>query len=222
MSNFLLTPGSDGELILSTAGYAVCIIVGILLLLVATTFFKNGEKKRPFSAKQLAFCGVALALATVASLIKVFSFPFGGSITFFSMLFICLIGYFYGPKSGLMVAVAYGIIQLLLEPIVYYPLQLLVDYVLAFGALGLAGFFWKKKNGLVIGYLVAIFVRWVFATLSGYVFFGEYAWDGWGALTYSMAYNGAYIFAEGFITVIIILLPPVSKALKNVKKSAIQ
>ncbi len=180
------------------------------------------SKTNHFNVRRLAFCGVALALATVTSLLKVFEFPFGGSVTLLSMLFICLIGYFYGPVTGLCVGTAYGVLQLLLDPIIYYPLQVIMDYFLAFGALGLSGFFQKKKHGLLIGYLVGITGRWIFASLSGYIFWSEYAWDGWNALAYTMVYNGAYIYAEGLITVILLALPPVANAISRVKTAVME
>lgn len=54
------------------------------------------------SAKQITFCAVALALAFVTSYLKIFLLPFGGSVTLFSMLFIVLIGYWYGIKVGIL------------------------------------------------------------------------------------------------------------------------
>lgn len=180
------------------------------------------SKATHLNVRRIAFCGVALALGTVTSLIKVFEFPFGGSITLLSMLFICLVGYFYGPATGITVGVAYGILQLCLDPIIYYPMQVILDYFAAFGALGLSGFFYKKKNGLLIGYLVAITGRWIFASLSGYIFWSEYAWEGWNALAYTLVYNGAYIFAEGVITMILLALPPVANAIKRVKNVTLE
>ena len=95
-----------------------------------------------------------------------------------------------------------------------------MDYVLAFGALGLSGIFANKTHGLVRGYLLGIVGRYVFAVLSGWLFFGEYAWEGWNPLLYSLAYNGAYIFAEGAVTVVILMIPAVSQALMQVKREA--
>lgn len=110
--------------------------------------------------KQITFSAIALALAVVIStVIKLPNLPNGGSITLFSMLVISLVGYWYGPATGLIVAFTYGVLQFILGPYVVHPLQVLLDYPLAFGALGLSGFFYKKKNGLVIGYIVAILGR---------------------------------------------------------------
>ena len=67
-----------------------------------------------------------------------------------------------------------------------------------------------------------MFGRYLFAVISGWIFFGAYAWEGWAPLPYSLAYNAIYIFAEAAVTVIILLLPPVKKALGNVKKMALE
>lgn len=178
------------------------------------------EGKRRIGIKQLAFCGMSIALACVTSMIKVYEFPFGGSVTFFSMLFICLPGYFYGTAAGLMSAAAYGVLQFLMDPYILMPIQVIVDYLLAFGALGLSGIFAQSKNGLVKGYLLGILGRYVFVVISGWLFFGEYAWEGWGALPYSLAYNGAYIFTEGAVTLLLLFVPAVAKAFARVKEQA--
>ncbi len=216
--SFFVSATEDGYG-LTTAGTVASALVLIVILLAAMALAPKGRKKG--GAKQLAFCAVAMALAMVTSMIKVFSFPFGGSVTLFSMFFICFTGYLYGPATGILTGVAYGILQFILEPYIYFPLQVLVDYPLAFGALGLSGFFCSSKNGLVKGYLLGIIGRYFFAFLSGWLFFGEYAWEGWGAVTYSLAYNGAYIFSEGIITIIILMIPAVKKAIEQVKKMAL-
>jgi thiamine transporter len=172
------------------------------------------------NAKRIAFCAMVIALGTLTSMVKLYEFPFGGAVTCFSMLFVCLAGYFYGPAVGIITAVAYGILQFLLGPYVLFPIQVIVDYPLAFGALGLSGLFYKSKNGLVKGYLLGICGRYVFAVLSGWLFFGEYAWEGWPALPYSLVYNACYIFAEGIITIIILKIPAVAKGLDQVKRLA--
>jgi thiamine transporter len=104
---------------------------------------------------------------------------------------------------------------------VYTVPQMILDYPLAFGALGLAGFFANKKHGLQIGYIVAVFGRYVFAVISGVVFFGAYAPEGTPAIVYSLTYNATYIVPEAIATLIVISLPPVAKALAQVKKNAL-
>ena len=173
--------------------------------------------KRSFSVKGLAVCGVCIALAFVLSFIKLFSAPLGGSVTLCSMFFICIIGYLYGWKYSLTAALAYGILQFVQKPEIYAPLQVVIDYGLAFTALGLSGFFRQKKIGLYIGYLAGVTGRFIFSAISGYVFFAEYAPEGWNPLIYSIAYNASYIYIEAAITLAIMLLPPVGSAIERIK-----
>lgn len=203
----------------------ICLVLVIIALLGMAVFFirKNSRKKsNKLTIKQLAFCAVAIALGTVLSNIKVFSFPTGGSITLLSMLIICLPGYWFGLGAGVLTGVAYGVLQMLVDPYILYPMQLVIDYLLAFGALGLSGLFAKKKHGLISGYLTGVIGRFIFAVLSGWIFFGMYAWEGWNPLLYSIAYNAIYIFAEAAVTIVILLLPPVKRAMDIVKKEALE
>ena len=175
--------------------------------------------KRSFSVKGLAVCGVCIAVAFVLSFIKLFSAPLGGSVTLCSMFFICVIGYFYGWKYSLTAALAYGILQFVQKPEIYAPLQVVIDYGCAFTALGLSGFFKDRKNGLFIGFLAGVTGRFIFSTLSGYVFFAEYAPEGWNPLIYSICYNASYIYIEAAITLVIIVIPAVRHAIDRVRNS---
>lgn len=198
----------------------VLLAVVILLLLAAAVFFARRQSKK-LSVKQLAFCAVSIALGTVLAKIKVFSFPTGGSITLLSMLVIVLPGYWFGLGAGLMTGVAYGFLQLLIDPYVIAPIQMVVDYLLAFGALGLSGFFTNAKSGLIKGYIAGVLGRYVFVVISGWIFFGEYAWEGWGSFAYSLVYNAIYVFSEAAITIIILAIPAVKEAFGRVKKMAV-
>jgi thiamine transporter len=145
----------------------------------------------------------------------------GGSVTLFSMFFVTLIGYWYGPAVGLMAGVAYGLLQMILDPYIVSIPQMLIDYPFAFGALGLAGFFSEKKNGMIIGYIVSVLGRFVFSVLSGVIFFGMYAPEGMSPLVYAIVYNGSYLATEAAITIILLCVPAVRKALATVKTQAL-
>ena len=160
---------------------------------------------------------MGIALAMVTSYIKVWEMPMGGSVTLLSMLFICLIGYWFGPRYGLITGIAYGILQFVVDPYMVSLPQVLFDYPLAFGALGLSGFFSDKKYGLQTGYVAGVLGRFVFSTLSGVIFFASYAPEGMNPWVYSSLYQGTYLGAEGIVTLIILSIPPVSKALASVK-----
>lgn len=218
----------------TTLGSVLLAILVLALLGGAVAFARTqGVKKAAASSasprktgswltiKQLVFCAMSIALGTVLSNIKLLHLPFGGSITLLSMLVICLPGYLFGLGAGLLTGVAYGVLQLLIDPYVLYPMQLVVDYLLAFGALGLSGLFTGAKDGLIKGYITAVLGRYFFAVISGWIFFAYYAWEGWSPLPYSLVYNAIYLFPEAVVTVILLLLPPVKKAMVSVKKTAL-
>ena len=204
----------------TTAGFTARVIIMLAVFIGGVAIF--GRKKK-FSAKQMAFSALAIALATVTSFIKIIHMPMGGSVTLLSMLIISLVGYWYGLGAGLTAAFAYGVLQMVIDPYIISVPQMLVDYIFAFTALGLSGMFVNtKNNGLTKGYLLGVAGRYFFAFLSGWIFFGIYASD-YGfksSVIYSLAYNGAYILTEVVITLIIINIPPVKKALARVKQYA--
>lgn len=226
MNNFFVTTEGawdDGSVRLRLIGIiAVIAVIAILLIVAAVMRQKNANKKAALTTKQLVYSAVAIALAVVCSMIKLFEMPLGGSVTLLSMVFIVLIAYWYGPYVGIMTAVAYGLVQFVMEPIFYTVPQMICDYPLAFGALGIAGFFNKKKWGLQIGYVAAVLGRWVFATISGVIFFAAYAPEGMHPLVYSMGYNGSYLLVEAVVTLIVISIPPVTKALIYIKQRAVE
>ncbi len=162
----------------------------------------------------LVYSALCVALAVVTSMIKVFSFPTGGSITLCSMFFAALPGYFFGPVAGLAAGLAYGVMQFILGPYILTPVQVVLDYG-AFAMLGLAGFFRNGRRGLEIGYLVGCLGRFICSFLSGWVFFGEYAWQGWSPAAYSAVYNIIYIGAEAILTILILQIPAVRNALSK-------
>ncbi len=210
---------------LTTAGYVLCIAVGIILFVAALVFAGKISEKKKMGTRQLVFCAMAMALAFITSYLKLFNMPWGGSVTLCSMLFIVLVTNWYGPKTGVLVGLAYGILQFIQEPYVLSFFQVCCDYILAFAALGVAGFFAKSNHGLLKGYIAAVIARGAFHALGGYLYWMDYMPDNFPkALTsvYPIVYNYSYLVAEGIITVIIISIPAVSKALNRVKQTALQ
>ncbi|RKM61952.1 energy-coupled thiamine transporter ThiT [Butyrivibrio sp. CB08] len=219
MNLFLAPVVEDGYTTYSitNGGYALSVVLAIAILLLVSYFInKDGQFK--ISIKQMTVSALCLALAFVLSNIKLFKLPMGGSVTVFSMFFVTFIGYLYGPRVSLSAGFAYGLLQLIVDPYIISVPQLLCDYFLAFTALGISGFFYSKKNGLIIGYIAGILGRFFFSTLSGVIFFADYAPEGMNPLAYSAAYNGSYIAAEGAITIILLAVPAVHDALSRIKR----
>lgn len=204
---------------LTTLGYGT-LVAAILILLILACYL-TGENKR-IQTKPLVFAAVAMALGMITSFMKLFEAPMGGSVTLFSMLFICCIGYWYGLRTGLITGLAYGLLQLISDPYIISLPQMITDYLLAFGALGLSGLFCNKKNGLIKGYIAGVLGRYLFAFLSGLIFFASYAeGTGMSAPVYSLAYNGSYLGCEAAMTLIVLAIPAVNKAFARVKQMAV-
>lgn len=205
---------------LTVPGIIAIVVIFALLLFLSLKLRRNAPNQSKHTVtKQLAFSGVAMALGLITSeFIPTISLPMGGSITIFSMLFIVLIGYMFGIKAGLMSGLAYGMLQFVIDPKFYSIPQLICDYPLAFGALGLSGLFHNKKYGLTFGYIAGVVGRYFFSFLSGWIFFGYYAPEGTPAVVYSLGYNLTYILPEAVLTLIILQLPPVKNGLAQLKR----
>lgn len=205
---------------LTAAGYGLS---GALLALSILAGLAERGERRGFSVRRLAYCAMAVALAYVTSFIKVFKMPYGGSVTLMSMLFIVLVGYWYGVKAGVLVGFAYGILQFLQEPYFLSLFQVCCDYVLAFAALGLAGLFRERKNGLLAGYILAVLARGAFHSLGGYLYWMDYMPENFPQALrslYPIIYNYSYLLAEAAVTAAVIKIPAVEQALEQVRRSA--
>ena len=110
------------------------------------------------SLRTLCECAVLLALAVALSYVKIFTLPFDGSITLLSMLPICLASIKFGVGRGLSVAFLYAWFQILqggvfawgLTPAMLFG-SLMLDYIVAFTVLGLAGLFRRRGTLGILG-----------------------------------------------------------------------
>ncbi len=191
------------------------------------------ELKR-MNTKTVVTCGLFVALGTVLSLIPIPSLPYGGSVTVFSMVPLVLLGLFYGPKIGLMAGLVYGLLQMLVGAVASQafagvegwsvPAMAFLDYIAAYGVVGLSGLCRNVKKPVMaagLGALVACLLRYLCHFVSGYILWGGYAeWffsekmgeaGGWFlstfsgkglAAVYSVVYNGLYMVPETVVTVI--------------------
>lgn len=168
---------------------------------------KVNTHKELFSTKIIAEIAVFVSAATVLSTIKI-GLPQEGSVTAGSMVPIFWLSLRRGPKVGLFAATLYGVVQLALGPYIVNPIQVLLDYPVAFGLLGVAGFFQKQPYvGITLGIAGRFFAHFV----SGVVYFSSFAPEGMSPLVYSAVYNGSYLIIEFMITVYIIFLLRMSK-----------
>jgi thiamine transporter len=119
-----------------------------------------------------------------------------------------------GIKIGVTAAVVYGFIQFALLPYVaptpYAAIQVMLDYPLAFGVLGLAGLFRKYP---LAGASIGIVGRFIMHFVSGVLFWAATYAPESDPYLYSAVYNGSYILPELAITMVIIFFLENSKAL---------
>ncbi len=157
--------------------------------------------------QRMCVTAVMLALATVLSILKPFSLPFGGSVTLLSMLPVVMLPLMYGTRWGLVSGFIYSLIQLGLDlgavlswGLTTYALigTVVLDYLLAFTLLGLAGVFRRKGLiGICFGVVLVLVLRFFMHFTSGIVIFGSIvSADAW---IYSLSYNASYMVPE-FIT----------------------
>lgn len=192
----------------------VIILVSLILLSIIFLVLMRKGKER-FDTKLIVYAGLAISLAFVLSSIKIFSMPQGGTVTPASMLPLFIFSFIFGPLAGIAVGALYGFLQLLQSGYIVHWAQLIIDYPLAFAAIGTAGFFRKfKPAGFPIGIIVGSTLRLFFHFLSGVIFFSEYAPESQGPVLYSLAYNGSFMLIETVITVLL-SIPIISVLQRN-------
>ena len=186
-------------------------VLAILCLLaaMAVCIFISAKRSK-WNAGMIAKAAMCIALSYLLSLIKVFRMPMGGTVTLVSMLPLILFAVAYGPLEGIVVGCTYGLLNLLIDPYVIHPLQLLADYPMAYAAVVLACVAnvlpVKKIFKLPIAVLLGYLGRYLMAVLSGCVFFAEYAGDQ-NALIYSLVYNISYIGPEMIACAALMFIP---------------
>jgi thiamine transporter len=161
---------------------------------------------------------MCIAVAFVLSCIKLFRMPQGGSVTPAAMMPLVLFALAFGPGQGIVVGCAFGLLQLIEDFYVIHPVQLLVDYPMAYAALALGCVaLWLPEKyerfRLPMAVLLGYFGRYLMASISGAVFFAEYAGEQ-NAWVYSLGYNLSYLGTEALIASALAFMPGFGRILK--------
>ncbi|WP_411170597.1 energy-coupled thiamine transporter ThiT [Clostridium sp. MB05] len=211
MENFINTlRESFSEILKSPLSLAT--LLGVIILILTFIRFK----KIKLDSKIMARIGIALALATILHLVKIVDLPNGaGSINLGSMVPILLIAFIYGPEIGMLTGFLFGIIYLIISPYILHPIQVLFDYPLPFMAVGLAGYFKDKK---LLGTFFGMFIKFIFHFISGFIFFGQFAPEGWSPALYSLVVNGAVVGGNLIVVLVIIGLLPINRIIEGSKR----
>ena len=158
---------------------------------------------------------IVVALATVFDVfsksIPLPRMPYGGSISA-AMLPVMVLALLRGWKVGGVAGVIYGLVALVREQHFIHPVQLFLDYPLAFGAIGLTGIatlkeasrpaFLRLKVGAAV--LASSSLRFCAHFASGIVFWAHFAPEGQPVWLYSLLYNGSFMLVETILDMVLI------------------
>lgn len=170
-----------------------------LALIIGLAFLD--KQKLSFNARSLAYAGICVAMSFALSYIKLWDMPSGGSVTLVSLLPLAIYAYIFGAKKGVFVGFVYGVLQAVQDPWIIHPAQFLLDYPIAFSAVGLAGLFRKVSKTeklpwlkFILGGLITGTLRFICHVFSGVFAFSANAGTQ-NVWLFSLGYN-AYVFVD--------------------------
>lgn len=195
---------SENLATIASSPTTVLTLIGVVVLILGLIRMKKVQ----FNARIMAHIGLAVALAVILHTFHLYKMPQGGSITLGCMLPILLMAIYYGTEVGFLTGFLYGLINLLQNPYILHPIQVLFDYLLPFMALGFAGYF---SNRVFIGTIIGITARFVCHYISGIVFFASYTPQGMSPYLYSLMFNASYLVPECIICLILMKFLPIKR-----------
>ena len=139
---------------------------------------------------------LCIALAVVLSKVNLFALPNGGSVDAgLAPLFI--FAWRRGLRWGIAAGALAGVVKVLLGGYIANPVQVVLEYPLAYAMTGLAAAFSCKKPlgqamGLVLGFLAQTGCH----VVAGAIFFAQYAPKGQNPWVYSLLYNAPTLGAK--------------------------
>ncbi len=185
-------------------------LIGVLILILFALY----SRKIKFSTRMLINISLMLAFSIVLHYLKIYHFPQGGSVTFGAMIPLILISLRYGAGVGALAGFIFGLINILQDPFILHPIQVLFDYPLPFMAMGLAGIFSEK---IFLSTVLAFVGRFICHFISGVIFFASYAPEGMSPIIYSLTANATYLIPETLICLVVLKILPVKRLLDAMK-----
>lgn len=187
----------------------------LIICLVPIAFYIFNLRKFKLNTKTMIVVALFAACNLVLSKIQLIQYPQGGGINLLSSLPILMVGLLYGPITGMTCGLVAGLISLIGGAYIIHPVQFLLDYILPTMLLGVSGIFGSdSKKNIFIGCLIAVLLKQTAHILSGCIYFGAYAWEGWDPLPYSIVYNLSGTGVEGLLSSIVLTVMPLAKIKK--------
>ncbi len=180
----------------------------------------NNSQSTHLRVRALCEGAIMVALAQALSYVKLMELPNGGSLTpaLFPVLFYALR---WGLWQGLGAGFLFGLLQMMFDGAYAWGWQsMLLDYLVAFTPLGLAGLFRGKAWGIFPGTVLGCVVRFAVHYVSGVTIYriivpteipGLGVYD--NPELYSLVYNGAYMLPNMLLALVIagVLYVPLKK-----------
>lgn len=178
---------------------------------------------------------LTVALSAVLSMLAVrLPINFAGGTVSLSMVPILVLALRRGVFPGVIAGVLFGCVDYFIEPFFVAPIQVLLDYPIAYGAVGLAGLgsaLYRRSYASSPSKAVAVAIpfivlggigRFVAAWTSGVVFFGQNAPAGQPVWLYSLLYNLSYIVPSVVLcaAAAAVVLPALELAVPSVSRPA--
>ena len=167
-----------------------------------------------FSTKILAEIIVFSALSGILYTIRPFSLPYGGTVTLGSMVPVMWLSMRRGIRVGIISGIVFGVLALFIDMllvgaanIIVSPVQVFLEYPIAFGVLGIAGIFHRKSIGFAVaGAGISVFLRFLIHYLVGiYIWASVYEFPAeWGLYLWPAVYNGGFLIVEFIISAILL------------------
>lgn len=197
------------------------LIVSCVVLTLIPIVIMAGSKD-VLNTRAIVFGAVSIALSFTLSYWAPWKLPQGGSITIAALAPLLIYSFYFGPKRGVVICFAYGLLQAIQDAYIIHPAQMLLDYPVAYCFIGMTGIFRKLiKNDFVafgLGAVAASFFRFVCHVFSGVFAFASYAPEGMSPWIYSMGYN-SFVFVDIAIAVAVGLVLMTSKDLRKMFSS---
>ena len=187
-------------------------LLGVLILICFSLYVSRVK----FTVNMLVYISLMLAFTIILHQIRLYHFPQGGSITAGAMIPLLLLSYRYGIGTGTLAGFLYGLIDILQDPFILHPIQVLFDYPLPYMSLGLAALLPTHR---MLSTALAFLCRFACHLISGVVFFASYAPEGMSAIMYSLTVNLSFMLPECLICFIILKVLPIDRLLKSMDRS---
>lgn len=171
----------------------------------------NKQNKARLRVRALCEGAIMVAVAQILSYLKLFgNMVNGGSITVAAFPLV-LYALRWGLGKGLIASFAFGVLQMIFDGAYAWGWQsMLLDYIVAYTPLGLAGLFKGKAWGIFPGAILGNALRFVVHFISGVTIYRIYeptevlnfgVFD--DATIYSLVYNAAYMVPTMILTVVL-------------------